>query len=54
MITLEEARKCYPKGEAPPDDVLRKILVSFYRIAEMEWNEMMEEKANEKSKTNKS
>ncbi len=50
MITLEQARKFYPKDQCPPDDVILRVLASSYRLAEMEWDIMMDEKAAERKK----
>ena len=43
MISLEQAKKFYPKGQCPNDQELMRILAMSYAVAEREWEEMKNE-----------
>jgi hypothetical protein len=47
MITVEEAKKYFPKDQVPTDDEIRQALVSMYGVANREYELMVEEQLKE-------
>lgn len=47
MITVAQARKFYDPADCPSDNELERILVTMYRLATVEWDEMVNEKSHE-------
>ena len=43
IISLEEARACYPPNQCPTDETLRKLIKFFTWAAESEYDQLIEE-----------